>query len=418
MTMKHTILAIFIFSLAINCYSQWTEQTSGVTSTLYSVSGFDDNTAWVCGAGGKVLRTTNGGTNWNATTSPNAALAFYVILGIDANTALVSGSNATTTWVYKTANGGANWAQVFTQTGGGFIDVIAPIVSTPPKFALIGDPVGGRWSIWVSSNNGDTFDSTGLNIPQAGTETGLNNCYDAYNFSDGFGYLWFGTTNSKIYRIGHGSPHTEATTGLAEVDVVKFVAGVYGFAGGTTTLGSNDSGNTWSANPVPGTGSVVGAVFSFTYSYYCRGTQIYASSNGGSNWALHYSAPTGLYTHMAQGGNYIWAIRNNGGISRLTNPIGIENISTGVPSKFALHQNYPNPFNPVTKIKFDVPVKSNVKIEVTDIIGRTVSVLFNGNLNAGAYETSWDAGNNASGVYFIRLISGNFRDTKKIILLK
>ncbi len=137
------IITLFLLALLTSAsMAQWSEQTSGVTTTLYSVSAVDNNTVWICGAGGKVLRTTNGGTNWVLTTTPNATLDLYNIWGIDADNALVTGSSSTA-YVYKTVNGGANWTQVFSETGG-FTNVIIKISSS--KYAILGDPVGGRWS--------------------------------------------------------------------------------------------------------------------------------------------------------------------------------------------------------------------------------------------------------------------------------
>ena len=414
--MKKLILTLFIFSFAITGYSQWTEQTSGVTTTLYSVSAVNDNVVWACGAAGKVLKTIDGGANWTAYTLTGSP-ALYTIYAISADTAFVTSSPGAT-FVYKTSNGGANWTQVFTQAGG-FIDIIAPIQSTPPAIVLVGDPVGGRWSIWASFDRGNTFDSAGLAyIPQAGSEGGFNNSYAYYKYPSGNDFFWFGTNNTRIYRISNGNSYTvETTTGLASVDLIK-INGAYGFAGGSIAVASNDSGNTWTSWTVPGTGNITGMVGNYLNVYYCRGTGIYSSTNGGSTYTLQYTAPAGNYYHMAQGSNYAWAIRSNGGISRITNPIGLHNISFEVPATFMLEQNYPNPFNPSTNIKFDIPVKSNIKIVVTDIIGRTVGELFNGNVSAGTYETKWDGSNFASGIYFVRMTTDAYSDTKKIVLLK
>ncbi len=85
---------------------------------------------------------------------------------------------------------------------------------------------------------------------------------------------------------------------------------------------------------------------------------------------------------------------------------------------FRLFEAYPNPFNPVTNIKFQIPANEFVKLEVYDISGKIVDVLINGNLNAGIYEAKWNAENFSSGIYFYRLSSKNYSDTKKIILLK
>jgi subtilisin-like proprotein convertase family protein len=98
--------------------------------------------------------------------------------------------------------------------------------------------------------------------------------------------------------------------------------------------------------------------------------------------------------------------------------IAIQPISTNIPSGFALYNNYPNPFNPATKIKFDLPQSSYVKLVVYDALGREVKVLINEQLRAGTYETDWNASNNPSGVYFYRFTSSEYVETKKMILLK
>lgn len=98
--------------------------------------------------------------------------------------------------------------------------------------------------------------------------------------------------------------------------------------------------------------------------------------------------------------------------------IGINIASNSLPEKFILHQNYPNPFNPATKIKFDLPNNSFVKLSVYDITGREISVLVNQKLNTGSYEYEWNAQNLASGIYIYKLTSGEFEENRKMLLLK
>ena len=98
--------------------------------------------------------------------------------------------------------------------------------------------------------------------------------------------------------------------------------------------------------------------------------------------------------------------------------IGITPIGTEVPNAYALSQNYPNPFNPSTKIKFSVPVSGKVVMQVYNVLGSVVSTLVNSNVKAGAYEVDFNASGLSSGVYFYKLSSGNFVETKKMILVK
>ncbi len=89
-----------------------------------------------------------------------------------------------------------------------------------------------------------------------------------------------------------------------------------------------------------------------------------------------------------------------------------------VPIMFRLEQNYPNPFNPSTRIAFAIPKASKVQLRILDVLGRDIALLFDGQKPAGAYELQWDAGSLPSGIYFYRLQSGEYVETRKMILLK
>ncbi len=97
---------------------------------------------------------------------------------------------------------------------------------------------------------------------------------------------------------------------------------------------------------------------------------------------------------------------------------GVNKISVDVPKEFRLYQNYPNPFNPSTKIRFDLPKGTNLKIYIYDISGRELDVLANGFVSAGKFEVSWQAQKYSSGIYFLKLISSDFQDTKRMVLIK
>jgi len=89
-----------------------------------------------------------------------------------------------------------------------------------------------------------------------------------------------------------------------------------------------------------------------------------------------------------------------------------------LPAKFLLEQNYPNPFNPVTEINYSLPIKGYVTIKVFDILGRETATLINENKEAGNYKVEFHADKIPSGTYIYQLQSGNFLQTKKMLLLK
>jgi hypothetical protein len=120
-------------------------------------------------------------------------------------------------------------------------------------------------------------------------------------------------------------------------------------------------------------------------------------------------------------------LRNVAANQTLTIREGSSSLSVGTPPHIArafhLAQNYPNPFNPTTTIRYEIPVTSDVKLEIFDVLGRKVSTLVNARLSAGQYDATFDASSLSSGVYFYRLqASGaanhHFIQTKKMILVK
>jgi len=101
-----------------------------------------------------------------------------------------------------------------------------------------------------------------------------------------------------------------------------------------------------------------------------------------------------------------------------SSPIGITSISNAYPVAFNLYQNYPNPFNPSTRIRFDIPNSSNVKLSIINILGEEITILVNEKLSAGIYEVEFNGRNLSSGIYFYRIESGDFAEAMKMVLIK
>jgi hypothetical protein len=93
------------------------------------------------------------------------------------------------------------------------------------------------------------------------------------------------------------------------------------------------------------------------------------------------------------------------------------------PETFALHQNYPNPFNPITSIRYDLPQDELVNIKVYDMLGRIVRALVNSQQAAGYHSIKWGATSDrnepiSAGIYIYTIQAGEFRQTRKMVLLK
>jgi hypothetical protein len=115
-------------------------------------------------------------------------------------------------------------------------------------------------------------------------------------------------------------------------------------------------------------------------------------------------------------------------VIKLSQVTGISNQNLIIPQNYQLYQNYPNPFNPTTKIKFDIPTSLSfphapsgnplISLKIYDILGREIQTLVNESLQPGSYEVTFDGSNLPSGIYFYRLETNNFVQTKKMLMIK
>jgi uncharacterized delta-60 repeat protein len=166
------------------------------------------------------------------------------------------------------------------------------------------------------------------------------------------------------------------------------------------------------------------AYYLITNKYSSLGSQLWQKVNSGGS-----SQNTLFYRKMLSVdnlGNLFSATANtSGGVENLQVikycqdiPVGFTFNTPEVPESFSLKQNYPNPFNPMTKIKFNIPSSVNTKITVYDILGKEIKILVNAKLNPGSHEVDFDGTNLPSGVYFYKLETEAFTETKKMMLIK
>jgi len=146
--------------------------------------------------------------------------------------------------------------------------------------------------------------------------------------------------------------------------------------------------------------------------------------DGYTNSSGEYSLPTNLLI----GVEYTVASVMNGYVTYLTKftpslATDIEQDNNILPASYALYQNYPNPFNPATSIEFDLPISSDVQINIFNNLGQNVLTLVDKQLSAGSYSIEWDGTNKnndqvSSGIYFYKLTSEAYTETKRMILLR
>jgi|WetSurMetagenome_2_1015567.scaffolds.fasta_scaffold17803_3 hypothetical protein len=159
------------------------------------------------------------------------------------------------------------------------------------------------------------------------------------------------------------------------------------------------------------------------YSGYTERMQVQVSTNGGTSYPYTIFDKSGatLGTAPSSSSDFIPSDASQWGrfsIAMSSVITAINQIGTEIPSTYALNQNYPNPFNPVTSITYMIPKNTKVSLKVYDLKGQLIETLYDGNQNAGIYITQFDGSKLASGVYFYRLVSDNFSETKKMMMVK
>jgi photosystem II stability/assembly factor-like uncharacterized protein len=444
------IISLFFFNINyLKAQFFWVERNSGVSTELTSVSNINSINAYVCGVNGIVLKTSNTGLNWInvGVNGIPSNVNLTNIFAYDLSLVFTIGFYGPIYYLFRSSNGGNNWT-VSTQLN---IPIRSVWMTSASNGFLVGDPAGNRWSLRKTTTGGVSWDSTGLYLPQSGSEMGINNSLWVSGSK-----IWFGTNNSRIYYSSNSGTNWIVQSSAPVTSVISIwfrdVIPNVGYASGVTGLlkSTNDGLNWQQLSNTIGTGFFNSALGITNMSYVClylrSSSNVYFSGDGGNSWFVQYTAPSGTYTHFSHarsgstmGPGVVYAVRNNGGISSLTAFInGVTLISNEIPSAFMLYQNYPNPFNPVTRIKFNIPrLRSSnsgevkgalVILKIFDVTGREVFELVNEIIQPGVYSDEWDGTNYPSGIYFYQLSIINpgyentgvveYRETKKLVLLK
>jgi len=313
----------------------WTEQTSGVTSVLYTVKAVSPSIAWAAGAGGVVLRTTNGGTTWtNVGGGAIGTAAIYNVEAISASTAFVTTSpSADFTHIFRTTNGGTTWDTVYTLNAAGqspFINAIHMFDAT--NGIAQGDPIGGRWVVVRTTDGGTTWARIPTEPTQVGGEYGANNGMKVL----GTTHIWWtpGTGNG-FYRSTDGGATWSRVTLPASgftggVNFLNTQIGVVGNSGGAAAR-TTDGGATWTPVTIGTTGAInsIGAAGTLDF-WATRGTTIHKSVDRGVTWIQEFSGAVGTFNHssfVTVGGNVNgWAVTGSGRIYAYFNRASIHDL--------------------------------------------------------------------------------------------
>ncbi len=397
-----------------NCICQWfVISTQGNTAVSFP----SENTGFST-ANGITKKTTNGGYNWSSLSGGNLTGIFF----INNSTGWVVGYPG---YIGKTTNGSS-----FTQQPTGIQDRLNEVFFLNENTGWV---VGGDFSnevIFKTTNGGTNW------ITQ--TSGTSNKLFSVHFINENTGWAAGGPSSPKIIKTTNSGQNwfTQNTsvisTPLYSVMFANENTGwaVAGYLGGETIIKTTDGGQNWFSQSSGDTRYLRDCyvIDSLKAVAVGQGGKIITTTNGGENWnvittgssvelwAVDFASDSIGY---AIGSNAVLKT-TNGGLTFYT-----EN-SNQIPDKFLLEQNYPNPFNSVTSIKFKVASTSPylllrgtpVSLKVYNLLGREVAVLVNGYLQLGTYQVNFNAENLTSGIYFYRLETDSFSETKKLVLMK
>ncbi len=383
-----------------NCFGQWVQMSNGMGNDKVVNTLVASGNNIFAGLNNGLWLSTNNGQNWTQTS-----------LNKDVRALAVSGSyifaGTFGDYVFFSTNNGVNWTAV----SSGMTDNRITAITINGANIFAGTYGSGifrstnKGTNWIAVNSGLTYKyiiSLGAN--------GVMICAGA---------------NQNLYRSINNGNNWNAVLGFfynqaycfAYIDETTYV-GLYWMGVYRTT----DNGENWWP---------IGLGGNWIYSLVTNGDNIFAgtaengvyfTSNFGTNWVQinqGFNVISRIY-ELIIANNYIFAGTSGQSIWRrpLSEIIGIKTTSTEIPSAYSLEQNYPNPFNQSTMFNVQCSMAGMVKVSVYDISGKEVATLLNEKLQPGVYSVQFDAGNLPSGIYYYRLQTENYTDTKSMILLK
>jgi photosystem II stability/assembly factor-like uncharacterized protein len=404
-----------------NSGDNWFTIQKGITENIESIKFFNKNFGYAIGYHGSFGKTTDAGRTWDFDLLLPSAVYLNKMFFTDSLYGWISGTENNKSIVLRTTNGGVSWDKsILPLLGANEIN----FVNRSTGWTLLGHPDSLALLLYKTTNGGVSWFNQPLNTP--------------YNFSG----MWFLDQNTgflastydqdrvypKVFKTTNGG----TSWSMIDVDTIPnislqkmmFSDNLHGWicGSGGSIFRTTDGGTTWSMrNSDQVSVQYLDINFSDPLNGWVVGENgvVLSTSDGGASWDLQDQLSTQGYYAVDFLDNFVWVGGHSGTILRYDkNPVGIEYEYFPVISNYELYQNYPNPFNPSTVVGFMLPVAGQVSLKVYDILGCEVATILNKELPAGKHQVTIDGRRLSSGVYFYSLEAGDFRQTKRMVLIK
>ena len=432
--MKNISIRIcFYLVLLFNCSElkandYWNRISSPLNTNYYNCFFIDQNTGWISGDSGIIIKTTNAGISfdiYNTGIINKTESMFFVNNTTGWATAIESdpdSSEFSGTIILNTTDGGLNWSRTMYPDTSVFLPVI---YFTDPLNGYMG---GFGSTIVYTTNAGINWtksftDSSGIFYPVLSIKfLDHLNGYACGGIFDIAGVVWNTTDGGRIWSRKIVGPEPFRDMYIFNSDKTFLSGGDFKF--GASIAKTFNSGVNWQTEFLGFFGVGVSMDFRTSYEGWISlgfaGKFCYTLDSG-NTWTEIYTPDTNKindiqFTDSLHG----WSVGDNGMILKynsLTSVFGnSQNIA--IPNSIELFQNYPNPFNPVTNLEFGISNLEFVSLKVYNSLGKEVAIILNEIKPAGRYEVTFDGSNLGSGVYFYKIEAGGLSAVKSMILVK
>lgn len=407
----------------------WIHKPSPTSVILNKIIFTDSLFGWASGDSGTVVHTTNGGNNW---TLQNTGVIAYPIddmffinrrLGwAISNTYFYNGTR-----ILKTTNGGVNW-QLFIYPDSNIVfnciyfrDSLTGFMGAYTGEIFKTSNAGGSWfSCGIDSGSCPFYLFPKLGVDFLNAQTG----YMCGGVFDRMGLIWKTTNAGLNWSSFCVSPEPVKTIMAINSSKTMSAGGDREF--GAITVQSIDGGSTWLYDTL----GIFGMGNSLAYR---TPKELWVPLTFSQTWAVSldsgsYTSPwiivpapdsIAVYDAVFISPSFGWACGIYGGLMKYNSAIiGISGTGTHVPNQSLLYQNYPNPFNPRTTIQYYIAKTANVKLTIYDLTGREVRNYILGMKTPGSYDFVFSSLNFASGVYIYKIRAGDYTESKKMVIIK